>query len=101
MSKPRIVRVALALPLLVLGTVPLMFGFFYLLEWRAERTALVLCSVFFFLSGLTILVSGLWLLVSLGRERYFLWTGGVALMVSAALLIGGSLTDLLPCSGPD
>lgn len=100
MSKTRIGIMALAV-LLLYGVVPLLFANVILREWTAERTALVICGVLFLVSGVTMLLSVFWLFVSLGRQRNPLWAGGAASLVSAAVLIGATLTDVLPCSGPD
>lgn len=86
--------------LLLYGIVPLLIGYFILREWAAERTALVVCGALFLVSGATMLLSALWLLVGLGRQRRPLWTGGIACILSAGVLVGATLTDVLPCSGP-
>lgn len=100
MSKPRIGIVALAV-LLLYGIVPLLFAYVILREWAADRRALAICGVLFLVSGATMLLSACWLFVSLGRQRTPLWAGGAASLVSAAVLVGATLTDVLPCSGPD
>ncbi len=100
MPKPRIGIAALAV-LLLYGIIPLLFAYFILREWAAERTVLVICGVLFLVSGVTMLVSALGLFVSLGRWRKPLWAGGAASLVSAAVMVGVTLTDVLPCSGPD
>ena len=100
MPKPRIGIAALA-GLLLYGIVPLWFAYFILCQWAAERTVLVICGVLFLGSGVTMLVSALGLFVSLGRWRNPLWAGGAASLVSAAVMVGATLTDILPCSGPD
>jgi hypothetical protein len=90
---------ALAL-LLLFGIVPLSVGYLILREWTAERTALVVCGALFLISGATMLLSALWLLVGLGRQRLPLWTGGTATILSAIVLLGATFTDVLPCPGP-
>lgn len=100
MSKPRTGIVALAV-LLLYGVVPLLFAYVILREWAAERTALIICGVLFLVSGTTMLLSALWLFASLGRQRSPLWAGGAASLASAAVLVAATLTDVLPCSGPD
>ncbi len=100
MPKRRIGIVALAV-LLLYGIWPLLFAWFSLREWAAQTTVLVICGVLFLVSGATMLVSALWLFVSLGRQRTPLWAGGAASLVSAGVLVGATLTDVLPCSGPD
>ncbi len=99
MPKPSIVRMGLAL-LLLDGVVPVVLGYIYLREWAAEGTALVICGAIFLLSGLTMIASALRLLVSLGRERLPLLTGGIASILSAGVLVGASLAHVMPCAGP-
>jgi hypothetical protein len=101
MSKPRMGRMGLAVLLLLFGIIPLLFGYIYLQYWADESVALFVCAALFFMSGTTMLVSGVWLLVTLGRQRLPLWAGGIAAMVSGGLFVGASLTHVLPCSGPD
>ena len=98
--KPRIAIVALALPLLY-GIIPLLFAYIILREWAAERTALIICGVLFLVSGATMLLSAIGLFVSMGGWRKPLWAGGAASLLAAAVMIGATLTDVLPCSGPD
>jgi len=93
MPKPRIGMLALAV-LLLYGIIPLLFAYVILREWAAERTLLVICGVLFLGGGVT-------LFVSLGRSRNLLWAGGAASLVSAAVIVGATLTDILPCAGPD
>lgn len=100
MPKPRIGIAVLAV-LLLYAIIPLLFAYFILREWAAERTVLVICGVLFLGSGVTMLVSALGLFVSLGRRRKPLWAGGAASLVSAAVMVGATLTNILPCSGPD
>jgi len=100
MPKPRIGMLALAV-LLLYGIIPLLFAYFIFREWAAERTVLVICGVLFLGSGVTMLVSALSLFVSLGRRKILLWAGGAASLVSAAVMVGATLSDILPCSGPD
>jgi hypothetical protein len=99
MPKPNIGRMGLGL-LLLYGVIPVTFGCAYGNDWAAERTALVVCSAVFLLSGGTMLGSAIWLFVSLGRQRLALWTGGIASIVSGSVMAGASLTHVLPCSGP-
>jgi len=99
MSRARFGAMALAL-LLLFGIVPLLAGYLILREWTAERTALVVCGALFLVSGATMLLSALWLLVGLGHQRLPLWTGGIATILSAGVLLGATLTNVLPCPGP-
>jgi hypothetical protein len=95
----RIGNIGLAV-LLLYGVVPLLFAYFILREWTAERTALVVFGVIFLFGGATMLISALLLFVSLGRWRLPLWAGATASLASATALIVATLTEILPCSGP-
>ncbi len=99
MPKPSIGRMSLGL-LLLYGIIPFVFGYLYVSDWAAEGTALKVCGASFLLSGGTMFVSATWLVVGLGRQRFPLWTGGIASILSGAVLAGASLTHVLPCSGP-
>lgn len=86
--------------LLVFGLFPFLFGAQLLRDWSAERPALVVFALFFFLCGLAMLISGVWSCLVLGHRRLPLWIGGGAMVLAAALLATVSLTDVLPCSSP-
>jgi hypothetical protein len=96
----RLGNVGLAL-LLLYGVIPLLFAYFILREWTAERTALVACGVLFLVSGATMLISAILLFTGWGRLRLPLWAGATASLASATTLIIATLTDMLPCSGPN
>lgn len=90
---------SLALPLMF-GVVPAVGGYQLLSEWAAEGTALVSSSAVLFLSGVTMLVSATWLLVSLGQRQSALWTGGIASLLSAGVLAAATVAHVFPCSTP-
>ena len=92
--------VAVAVPLLY-GVIPLLFAYSILRLWTAERTPFVICGVVFLVSGATMLISVLLLFVTWGRWRLPLWAGGAASLTSATVLVTATLTEILPCSGPD
>jgi hypothetical protein len=98
MPKPRIGRIILALPL-TFGVVPFFGGYQLVGEWTAEGTALVVSGALLLLSGATMLVSAVWLLVSRGRQRFPLWSGGVASLLSGGVLGAATISHVLPCSG--
>ena len=99
MSKPSIGRMGVAL-LLLYGIVPVLAGYILMREWAAERMALVACAAIFLLSGTTMLVCALCLLVAPGHQRVALWSGGIASILSGSVLAGATFTHVLPCSGP-
>jgi hypothetical protein len=96
MSKPSIGRMALALPLLFFGLLPFFEGYYIVRDWASEGIALVGSGAIELLSGAIMLGSAIWLLVSLGRQRFPLWSGGIATLLSA----GAIVLDRLPCSSP-
>jgi hypothetical protein len=96
----RIGRVCLGLPLLY-GLVAVIIGFILLREWAAESVPLIVFDVLFFLGGIVMVSSALWLLGTVGRSHLPLWVGGIASIVNAAILAGATLTNVLPCSGPE
>lgn len=96
MPKPSIGRMALALPLLFFGLLPFFEGYYVVREWAAESVTLVASGAVLFLSGAIMLGSAIWLLVSLGHQRFPLWSGGIATLLSA----GATIVDRLPCSSP-
>ena len=98
MTKPRIGRMTLALPLLF-GVVPFFGGYQLVGEWTAEGTLLVVSGALLLMSGATMLVSAVWLLASLGRQRFPLWSGGLASLLSGGVLAAATFSHVLPCSG--
>jgi len=93
-------RVALGL-LLLYGLIPVMFGFIALSGWRSKSPPLIVFGVLALVGGTVMLTSGLWSMVTLGRSRLALWTGGIASLLNAGSLAWVVLTEILPCSGPD
>jgi hypothetical protein len=90
----------LAVPLLY-GLVPAIVGCVVLRERAAESALLVAFGGLFFIGGALMVSSAAWLLITVGRSSVALWTGGISSILSAALFAGVTLTDVLPCSGPD
>ena len=99
MPKPNIGRMALALPLLF-GVAPALGGYQLVGDWAAEGRALVVVGAVLLLSGATMLASAIWLLVSLGLQRFPLWSGGMTSLLSGGILAAATVSDVLPCSGP-
>lgn len=99
MPKSSIGRMSLALPLM-LGLAPAFGGYQIVREWAAEGALLAVVGAVLLLGGATMLASALWLLVSLGRQRFPLWSGGIASLLSGGVLAGATTSHVLPCSGP-
>jgi hypothetical protein len=99
-AKRSIGRVCLGVPLLY-GVVPAVIGVVILREWEAFSVAVIVFAVLFFLGGMVMLSSLLWLSGTVGRSRRPLWAGGIASIFNAIIFASVTVTDILPCSGPD
>jgi hypothetical protein len=88
-----------ALPL-VYGIVPVLVGAAVLRRSQSESASLVAFGALFFLGGTIMMSSALWSLVDSERSLPLL-TCGVTSILSAALFAWATLSDVLPCSGPD
>jgi uncharacterized membrane protein HdeD (DUF308 family) len=98
MRKPSLGSVGLAV-LLFYGIVPMVFGLVILgRELASESLVLIVCGILFLLGGVVMLVSAIW---SLGGKRRPLWIGSGASLWSACVMASATLTNVLPCSGPD
>jgi hypothetical protein len=100
MPKRRIGRACLGLPLLY-GLVPVAVGCIVLREWAALSEPLVVFGVLCLVGGTVMVSSALWLFITVGRSRLLLWIGGIASILNAGILASVTLTDVLPCSGPN
>jgi RsiW-degrading membrane proteinase PrsW (M82 family) len=99
MHKPSLSRMGLAV-LLFLGVVPAVVGYQIIREWAAWQATGAIVGVIFLLCGVTMLGSAAWVIISVGRQRLPLWTGGIASILSGGLLLAATITHVLPCSGP-
>jgi hypothetical protein len=95
-----VVAIAVAAGLLLFGFVVLSAGRDTLREWAAIRPALLTCGLLWVLAGAVMIVTGLWVLGSLGRHRIPLLAGGAATALAGMVLVVGVLTYVIPCSGP-
>jgi hypothetical protein len=98
MPKPSIGRITIALPLMF-GLAPAFGAYQIVREWTAEGTVLVVVGTVLLLSGATMLASAVWLLLSLGRHRFSLWSGAIASLCSGGVLAAATISHVLPCSG--
>jgi len=94
------VTVIVAAGMLLLGFVGLSAGHNTLREWAAVSPALRMCGLLWTLAGAVTMVTGLWALGSLGRNRVPLLVGGAATALAGMVLVAGALTYVIPCSGP-
>jgi hypothetical protein len=100
MPKRSVGGACLGLPLLY-GLVPVIVGCIVLREWAALSAPLIVFGVLFLVAGTVMVSCALWLFVTVGRSRLPLWIGGIGSILSAGILASVTLTDVLPCSGPD
>jgi hypothetical protein len=100
MPKGSVGHACLGLPLLY-GLVPVIVGCIVLIDRAALPAPLMAFGVLFLVGGTVMVSSALWLFVSVGRSRLPLWIGGIASILNAGILASVTLTDVLPCSGPD
>jgi hypothetical protein len=98
MAKTDISHMSLALPL-VSGVIPSIAGYQLVREWPAEGTALIVGGTLLLLTGATMLMSAFLLLVSLGRLRLPIWTGGISSLLSGGVLAAATISHVFPCSG--
>jgi len=95
-----VVAVAVAAGLLMFGFVVLFAGRDTVREWTSIGSALRACGLLWILAGAVMIVTGLWVLGSLGRHRIPLLVGGAATALAGMVLLVGVLTYVIPCSGP-
>ena len=88
----------LALPLMF-GVFPFLGGYQLVSDWAAEGAVLVVVGAVLLLGGATMLASAVLLLASLGHQRFPLWSGGVASLLSGGVLAAATISQVLPCSG--
>jgi hypothetical protein len=93
-------RACAGVPLLY-GLVPVFVGCIVLREWAGESAPWILFGVLFLLAGTVMVSSALWSLVTVGRSCLPLWIGGIASILNSGIFAWATLTDVLPCSGPD
>jgi hypothetical protein len=75
-------------------------GYSTVRQWAAIGPGLLTCGLLWLLTGVTMLIAGLWVLVSLGRHRIPRLVGGAAAVLAGLVLVVGVLTYVIPCSGP-
>lgn len=75
-------------------------GYSTLKEWPAISPALRGFAVLWLITGLAMLIAAVGLSGSLGRHSPSLRVGGISAALFGFLRAGGSLTEIVPCSGP-
>ena len=101
-QKARRIAVAIvaAAGMLFLGLLVSAMGYQTLREWSFISPAYASCGLLWVVAGPVMLVAGLWLLGSLGRNRIPLLVGGAATALAGVVLVVGVLTYVIPCAGP-
>ena len=95
-----VVAIAVTVGLLMFGFVVLFAGRDTVREWASIGSALRTYGLLWVLAGAVMIVTGLWVLGSLGRHRIPLLVGGAAAALAGGVLVVGVLTYVIPCSGP-
>ena len=104
-----VIKIAVRILLMLAAAFAMMFfgfltsqsAFRILGEWSSISRSFASAGLLFAFGGPAMMVGGLWALVSLGRHRIPLWIGGVASALVGIVLVVGTLTNVIPCSGPD
>jgi len=101
-QKARRIAVAIvaAAVMLFLGLLVSAMGYQTLREWSFISPAYASCGLLWVVAGPVMLVAGLWLLGSLGRNRIPLLVGGAATALAGVVLVVGVVTYVIPCAGP-
>jgi len=98
--KPRF-AVLLFVPMFILyGVMGTGAGFSTLQEWTAISSALRGFALLWLITGPAMLLAAVGVLGSLGRHSPSLRLGGISAALLGMLRAGGSLTEIVPCSGP-
>jgi hypothetical protein len=94
------VAVIVAAGMLLFGLLVSTMGYQAMREWSYISSAYASCGLLWVVAGPAMLVAGLWLLGSLGRNRIPLLVGGAAMAVAGVVLLVAALTSGIPCTGP-
>jgi hypothetical protein len=94
------VTIIAAAAMLFLGLLVSAMGYQAMREWSFISSAYASCGLLWVVAGPVMLVAGLWLLGSLGRNRLPLLVGGAATALVGVVLVVAVLTSGIPCTGP-
>ncbi len=97
----RIGNVVLALLVLLFGALYGMLALLGLEEWPAISGSFAVCLVLISLFTLTMVVCGLWVLVTLGKAVRPLLFAGIGTAGTGFVIAAGTLAKMIPCGGPD
>ncbi len=96
----RAIALLVAALLLFFGGSHALGGSSELREWTAMSHSLIACMVLLAVCGLAMISAGVWLVLTLGRDRRALWMGGGASVLCGGVVLAGVLSKVIPCSGP-
>ncbi len=68
--------------------------------WSAISAAFAACGVIWIVTGVAMMLCGLWSAASPWWRRIPIWIGGAAGTIAGATWLGGVVTYVIPCSGP-
>jgi len=94
------VTIIVAAAMLFFGLLVSAMGYLTVREWSFISPAYASCGLLWLVVGPVMLVAGLWVLGSLGRNRVPLLVGGAATALAGLVLVVGVLTYVIPCAGP-
>ncbi len=98
--KSSVGAMVLALLMMLFGCVMFLMGCAAFRELRSEQATLIATGIFFLFAGAATIVSGVWLIGTLGRARMPLQIGGTAILTSGTVLLLAAGLGVLQCSGP-
>jgi len=94
------VTILVAAGMLFFGLLVSLAGYETLREWSFISPAYASCGLLWVVAGPVMLITGLWVLGSLGQNRVPLLLGGAATALAGMVLVVGVLTYVIPCAGP-
>ena len=86
--------------LFLLGFLTTGAGLLVLREWSAVGSTLAILGLLWTFIGVSMAVSAVWLILSVGRQRLPLAIGGGGGILSGVLILAGFVTHVVPCTGP-
>jgi len=89
----------LAVGLLLLGLVVSSDARRDLRHWTEISQWYAACMVAWLIAGPATIVAGLWILASRGRRQLPFLVGGAGAILAGAVMLGGVLSYVIPCSG--
>ncbi len=98
-SKRKEAQQAMAALLMLCGLLGTGLGYGVLRQWEIIGAPYAAIGVFWCVAGILTFLAGLSALLSARRRRVLTICGGVCAALSGAVLAGGLLANIIPCSG--